>query len=150
MIKAGRLGQKNGRGFFLYRDKKGRSETDPTMNDWLATYRRGERKFSPEELTARLFLPMVLEATRILEAQVCVRDVRDVDLGVIFGLGFPAFRGGLLYWADSVGAAKIVEQLKPFEALGLRLQPTPLLLEMAASGKKFYDQIKTKPRSAHP
>jgi 3-hydroxyacyl-CoA dehydrogenase/1,4-dihydroxy-2-naphthoyl-CoA synthase len=145
MVKAGRLGQKNGRGFFLYRDKKGRSEPDPTLNDWLATYRRSERKFSPEELSARLLLPMVLEATRILEAKL-VRDVRDVDLGVIFGLGFPPFRGGLLYWADSVGAAKIVEQLKPFEALGPRLQPTPLLLEMAATGKKFYDQIKTKPR----
>ncbi len=145
MVKAGRLGQKSGRGFFLYRDKKGRSEPDPTLADWLATYRRGERKFSPDELSSRLFLPMVLEATRILEARL-VRDVRDVDLGVIFGLGFPPFRGGLLWWADSVGAAKIVERLKPFEALGPRLQPTPLLLEMAAGGKKFYDQIKTKPR----
>ncbi|HTU25100.1 MAG TPA: 3-hydroxyacyl-CoA dehydrogenase NAD-binding domain-containing protein, partial [Pirellulales bacterium] len=46
MVKAGRLGQKSGRGFFLYRDKKGRSEPDPTLNDWLATYRRGERKFT--------------------------------------------------------------------------------------------------------
>jgi 3-hydroxyacyl-CoA dehydrogenase/enoyl-CoA hydratase/3-hydroxybutyryl-CoA epimerase/3-hydroxyacyl-CoA dehydrogenase/enoyl-CoA hydratase/3-hydroxybutyryl-CoA epimerase/enoyl-CoA isomerase len=145
MVKAGRLGQKSGRGFFLYRDKKGRSEPDPALADWLATYRRGERKFSPDELSNRLLLPMVLEATRILEAQL-VRDVRDVDLGVIFGLGFPAFRGGLLYWADTLGAAKIVELLKPFESLGPRLQPTPLLLEMAASGKKFYDQIKTKPR----
>ena len=117
MVKAGRLGQKSGRGFFLYRDKKGRAETDPALADWLATYRRGERKFSPDELTNRLLLPMVLEATRILEAQL-VRDVRDVDLGVIFGLGFPAFRGGLLYWADTLGAAKIVERLKPFEALG--------------------------------
>jgi hypothetical protein len=50
---------------------------------------RGERKFSPDELSNRLLLPMVLEATRILEAKL-VRDVRDVDLGVIFGLGFPA------------------------------------------------------------
>ena len=57
---------------------------------------------------------MVLEATRILEEKL-VRDVRDVDLGVIFGLGFPPFRGGLLFWADTVGAAKIVEMLKPFE-----------------------------------
>jgi 3-hydroxyacyl-CoA dehydrogenase/1,4-dihydroxy-2-naphthoyl-CoA synthase len=143
MVKAGRLGQKSGKGFFIYRDKKGRPENDPSLVDWLATYRRGERKFSPEEISARLFLPMVLEATRILEAKL-VRDVRDVDLGVIFGLGFPAFRGGLLYWADAVGAAKIVEQLKPFEALGPRLAPTPLLLEMAKDGKKFYDQVKAK------
>ena len=72
------------------------------------------------------------------EAKV-VRNVRDVDLGLIFGVGFPPFKGGLLFWADTLGAAKIVELLKPLESLGSRAQPTPLLLEMAASGKKFYD-----------
>ncbi len=86
---------------------------------------------------------MVLEATRILEAKL-VRDVRDVDLGLIFGLGFPAFHGGLLFWADTLGAAKIVEMLKPFADLGVRMQPTPLLLEMAKSGGKFYGQAKTQ------
>ena len=67
-----------------------------------------------------------------------MRDPRDIDLGLIFGLGFPAFRGGLMFWADSLGAAKIVEMLKPFESFGERMQPTPLLLEMARSGSKFY------------
>jgi hypothetical protein len=81
---------------------------------------------------------MVLEATRILEAKV-VRDVRDVDLGLIFGVGFPPYKGGLLFWADTLGAAKIVEMLKPLESLGARAQPTPMLLELAKSGKKFYD-----------
>ena len=47
-----------------------------------------------------------------------VRDVRDVDLGLIFGLGFPPFKGGLLFWADTLGAAKILEMLKPLEPLG--------------------------------
>ena len=88
---------------------------------------------------------MVLEATRILEAKL-VRDVRDVDLGLIFGLGFPAFRGGLLFWADTLGAAKIVEMLKPLCRLGPRMQPTPMLLEMAHTGRKFYDQIGPKAR----
>ena len=82
---------------------------------------------------------MLLEATRMLEDKI-VRDVRDVDLGLIFGLGFPPFKGGLLYWADTIGAAKLVEMLKPLEPLGERFQPTPLLLEMAASGRKFYPQ----------
>ena len=84
---------------------------------------------------ARLFLPMVLEATRILEAKV-VRDARDVDLGLIFGIGFPPFKGGLLFWADTLGAAKIVEMLKPLESLGPRAQPTPMLLEMAKTGRQ--------------
>jgi 3-hydroxyacyl-CoA dehydrogenase / enoyl-CoA hydratase / 3-hydroxybutyryl-CoA epimerase / enoyl-CoA isomerase len=137
MVKQGRLGQKSGRGFFSYQNKRGRAEEDLAVDKLIAPYRRGERKFSREELTNRLFLPMLLEATRMLEDRI-VRDVRDVDLGLIFGLGFPPFKGGLLYWADTIGAAKLLEMIKPLEPLGARFQWTPLLKEMAASGKKFY------------
>jgi 3-hydroxyacyl-CoA dehydrogenase/enoyl-CoA hydratase/3-hydroxybutyryl-CoA epimerase/3-hydroxyacyl-CoA dehydrogenase/enoyl-CoA hydratase/3-hydroxybutyryl-CoA epimerase/enoyl-CoA isomerase len=138
LIKAGRLGQKSGLGFFRYRDKHGRGEPDPALNELIKDYVTKKDRLTPEALTARLFLPMVLEATRILEEKI-VRDVRDVDLGLIFGLGFPPFRGGLLFWADTLGAAKIVEMLKPFEAMGTRMKPTPLLLELAKTGRKFYD-----------
>jgi 3-hydroxyacyl-CoA dehydrogenase len=137
MVKQGRLGQKSGRGFFNYQNKKGRPEDDPAVVKLIAPYRRGERKFSRDELANRLFLPMLLEATRMLEDKI-VRDVRDVDLGLIFGLGFPPFKGGLLYWADTIGAAKLLDLIKPLEPLGARFKPTPLLLEMAASGRKFY------------
>ena len=69
-----------------------------------------------------------------------VRDARDVDLGLIFGIGFPPFQGGLLFWADTLGAAAIsIDRLKPSQSLGARYQPTPMLLEMAAKGKRFYD-----------
>jgi 3-hydroxyacyl-CoA dehydrogenase/enoyl-CoA hydratase/3-hydroxybutyryl-CoA epimerase/3-hydroxyacyl-CoA dehydrogenase/enoyl-CoA hydratase/3-hydroxybutyryl-CoA epimerase/enoyl-CoA isomerase len=143
LMKAGRLGQKSGSGFFKYKDKHGRGEADPALTPLIDTYVRGQRAFTQEEITARLFLPMVLEATRILEEKL-VRDVRDVDLGVIFGLGFPPFKGGLLFWADTVGAAKIVEMLKPLEGLGERMRPTAMLLEMARTGRKFYDAAGTK------
>ena len=137
MVKAGRLGQKNGVGFFSYQNKKRQPQPDPSLKDIIATYVRGVKNYTPEELTARLFLPMLLEATRALQDQI-VRDPRDIDLGLIFGLGFPPFRGGLMFWADTIGAAKIVEMLKPFEALGERMQPTPMLREMAQTGRKFY------------
>jgi 3-hydroxyacyl-CoA dehydrogenase/enoyl-CoA hydratase/carnithine racemase len=137
MVKAGRLGQKSGSGFFLYKDKSGRGTPDPAAAALIKPYVRKQEKFTQEQITARLFLPMVLEATRILEAKV-VRDVRDVDLGLIFGVGFPPFKGGLLFWADTLGAAKMVEMLKPLENLGPRAQPTPMLLEMAKTGRKFY------------
>ena len=137
LVKAGRLGQKSGAGFFIYKDKAGRGTPDPALPELLKPHVRQQQKFSPEQITHRLFLPMVLEATRILEAKV-VRDARDVDLGLIYGVGFPPFRGGLLFWADTLGAAKIVELLKPLESLGQRAQPTPMLLEMAKTGKKFY------------
>ena len=86
------------------------------------------RKFTQEELTDRLFLPMLLEATRVLEDKI-VRDVRDVDLGLIFGIGFPPFRGGLFFWADQLGAAKIVEKLKQYAPLGKRFEPTAMLTQ---------------------
>ena len=90
-----------------------------------------------EQVAARLFLPMLLEATRVLEEK-RVGGPAEVDLGVIFGLGFPAARGGLLYWADSLRPERIIELLAPLESLGPRACPTPLLLEMARCGGRFY------------
>jgi len=110
---------------------------NPSLGEVIGPHLRGKRAFTPDELTMRLFLPMFLEATRVLEDGI-VRDPRDIDLGLIFGLGFPPFKGGLMFWADTLGAAAIVEMLKPFASLGNRMAPTKLLLEMAASGSKFY------------
>ena len=80
---------------------------------------------------------MLVEASRLLEEQL-VRDARDIDLGMIFGTGFPPFKGGPMFWADSMGLDKVVEKLKPFEALGKRYQPTSLMRDLARSGGKFY------------
>jgi 3-hydroxyacyl-CoA dehydrogenase/enoyl-CoA hydratase/3-hydroxybutyryl-CoA epimerase/3-hydroxyacyl-CoA dehydrogenase/enoyl-CoA hydratase/3-hydroxybutyryl-CoA epimerase/enoyl-CoA isomerase len=141
MVKANRLGQKTGVGFYSYKDvkdKKGKGKPDPTLAEVVGPLLRKGSPLSTSQIIDRLFLPMVLEATRILTEKV-VRDARDVDLGLIFGIGFPPFKGGLLFWADTIGAAAIIERLKPFQSLGARFQPTPMLLEMAAKGKRFYD-----------
>ena len=137
LIKAGRLGQKSGAGFFSYARHKERGEEDPKANAIIATYTRKHETFTPEQLTARLFLPMFLEATRVVQEKL-VRDPRDVDLALIYGIGFPPFKGGLLFWADTIGLNRILEMLKPLEPLGPRMAPTPLLLEMAQSGQRFY------------
>jgi 3-hydroxyacyl-CoA dehydrogenase/enoyl-CoA hydratase/3-hydroxybutyryl-CoA epimerase/3-hydroxyacyl-CoA dehydrogenase/enoyl-CoA hydratase/3-hydroxybutyryl-CoA epimerase/enoyl-CoA isomerase len=118
-------------------NKRKRAEPDPGLDDFLAEYIDGNRSFTRDELTDRLFMPMLLEATRALEDNI-VRDPRDIDLGLIFGLGFPPFKGGLMLWADRIGAKKLVERLKPLEGGGVRMQPTQLLLEMSTSGKTFY------------
>jgi 3-hydroxyacyl-CoA dehydrogenase/enoyl-CoA hydratase/3-hydroxybutyryl-CoA epimerase/3-hydroxyacyl-CoA dehydrogenase/enoyl-CoA hydratase/3-hydroxybutyryl-CoA epimerase/enoyl-CoA isomerase len=137
LIKAGRLGQKSGTGFFSYAKEKERGEFDPRVLEIIKPYLRKPERFSAEQLTARLFLPMLLEATRVLEEKL-VRDPRDVDLALIYGIGFPPFKGGLLFWADKIGAGKILEMLKRLESLGPRMEPTALLLEMAKSGRRFY------------
>ena len=144
MVKAGRLGQKTAGGFFVYSDKKGKGEPDPTLVDWLATYRRGKRKFSAEEQITTGCSCRWCWKRRGFWQDKLVRDVRDVDLGVIFGLGFPPFKGGLLFWADTLGAAKIVELLKPFESLGARFAPDADAAGNGQRGQKFYDQVKTK------
>jgi 3-hydroxyacyl-CoA dehydrogenase/enoyl-CoA hydratase/3-hydroxybutyryl-CoA epimerase/3-hydroxyacyl-CoA dehydrogenase/enoyl-CoA hydratase/3-hydroxybutyryl-CoA epimerase/enoyl-CoA isomerase len=137
MVKQKRLGQKTGSGFFKYKDAKGRGEPDPAFDKLLQSVLRKPRKLTSEEITHRLFLPMLLEATRIVEDKI-VRDPRDVDLGLIYGIGFPPFKGGLFFWADTVGAKQIIEWLKPLEPLGERMKPTATIREMAASGRKFY------------
>lgn len=139
----GRLGQKVGRGFFEYGPARGGKPPRGTDSDEVARLldecRNGDqRKFTPEEITDRLFLPMLLEATRVLEG-VVVRDARDVDLALIFGTGFPPFKGGLFFWADQLGATRIVEKLKTYAALGKRFEPTKLLTKVAKSGGRFYD-----------
>jgi 3-hydroxyacyl-CoA dehydrogenase/enoyl-CoA hydratase/3-hydroxybutyryl-CoA epimerase/3-hydroxyacyl-CoA dehydrogenase/enoyl-CoA hydratase/3-hydroxybutyryl-CoA epimerase/enoyl-CoA isomerase len=140
LYQAGRLGQKAGRGFFAYKDKKGKGTPDPAAGEIIAKHSRGgSEQFSTEQLMMRLFLPMLLEATRALEEGV-VRAPQDVDLGLIYGIGFPPFKGGLLFWADTLGAAQIMELLKPYESLGARYEPTTLLREMAQHGETFYKQ----------
>jgi 3-hydroxyacyl-CoA dehydrogenase/enoyl-CoA hydratase/carnithine racemase len=139
LVKAGRLGEKTGRGFYRHTQRKrGKLELDPELAPLIAPYIRGKSELDRDAVQRRLMLPMVLEATRIL-AERLVRDVRDVDLGMIFGLGFPPFRGGLLWWADQIGPRQLLEWLKPFESLGERAKPTPLLIEMADQGRRFYD-----------
>lgn len=138
-----RLGQKVGRGFFDYAPAKGGKPPRGTDSEEVAHLldkcRTGtQRKFTPEELTDRLFLPMLLEATRVLEDGI-VDNARDVDLGLIYGIGFPPFKGGLFFWADQIGAAKIVEKLKPYAKLGKRFEPTKLLAKVAKANAKFYD-----------
>jgi 3-hydroxyacyl-CoA dehydrogenase/enoyl-CoA hydratase/carnithine racemase len=137
MVKRNRLGQKSGVGFFKYRDPKSKGEPDPEFDEILRPLLRDSAQLTDEQVTHRLFLPMLLEATRIVEEKK-VRDPRDVDLALIYGIGFPPFRGGLLYWADTVGARQILQWLQPLESLGPRMHPTPLLKELAETGRRFY------------
>ena len=84
-------------------------------------------------------LPMVVEATRAVEEEI-VEDVRDVDLALIMGIGFPPFLGGLFHWADTIGAQAIADKLETLKQLGKRYEPTEMLLRHAVAGTKFYDE----------
>jgi 3-hydroxyacyl-CoA dehydrogenase/enoyl-CoA hydratase/3-hydroxybutyryl-CoA epimerase/3-hydroxyacyl-CoA dehydrogenase/enoyl-CoA hydratase/3-hydroxybutyryl-CoA epimerase/enoyl-CoA isomerase len=151
LVRSGRLGRKSGAGFYIYSDgasaqrseqskaKGGRpriERPDEGVADLVAPYALPSRPVTDAVIADRLLLPVVLEATRVLDEGI-VRDGRDIDLAVIHALGFPAFRGGVLAWADSLGAAEIVRRLEPLADLGVRMHPTPRLIEMARTGGRF-------------
>jgi 3-hydroxyacyl-CoA dehydrogenase/enoyl-CoA hydratase/3-hydroxybutyryl-CoA epimerase/3-hydroxyacyl-CoA dehydrogenase/enoyl-CoA hydratase/3-hydroxybutyryl-CoA epimerase/enoyl-CoA isomerase len=136
LVSAGRLGQKSGAGFYSYA-KGSRGSDDPAFTAILERCRTGRREIGAEELGERLFLPMLVEASRVLEESI-VREPGDVDMGLILGIGFPAFKGGILRWADTEGLARIVEKLSRYERLGRRYQPTAEMRRLAAERKGYY------------
>lgn len=138
MVKAKQLGRKTGGGIFVYAsDDPSPRGLNPALHEALARWPQTPRRHTDETIVLRLLTPMLLEATRMLQRG-DVRDAGQIDLAVILGFGFPPSRGGLLYWADQLGAARIVELLGTLDYLGARAQPTSLLLEMAQRGGTFY------------
>lgn len=131
------LGKKNGKGFYLYDEKGKVTGRNPEVTKLLPS-----KKGIKDEMTIqmRLFLPMVNEAAYILADKVC-DSAATVDIGMIYGTGFPPFKGGLLKWADSEGLDQIAERLKNFasEVSKERYQISPFLQQMIAGKKKFYD-----------
>jgi 3-hydroxyacyl-CoA dehydrogenase/enoyl-CoA hydratase/carnithine racemase len=139
LVKAGLLGRKSGTGFYRYGgsgDKPHVAGLDPTAAEIVTRYALPDREESDRTILDRLLLPMLLEALRALDEGL-VRDARDVDLAVIHALGFPAFRGGLLAWADGLGAAEVLRRLEPLAGLGPRMLPTERLRQLARDGGRF-------------
>jgi 3-hydroxyacyl-CoA dehydrogenase/enoyl-CoA hydratase/3-hydroxybutyryl-CoA epimerase/3-hydroxyacyl-CoA dehydrogenase/enoyl-CoA hydratase/3-hydroxybutyryl-CoA epimerase/enoyl-CoA isomerase len=140
LVKAGRLGKKTGVGFFSHHEPA--EENQPRRLDdesakLLARWIESCDCPSKETVTYRLLLPMLLEATRILQ-EGNVRDARAIDLAMLFGLGFPDAKGGLLWWADELGIPRILDILKSLSIMGPRAEPTPMLIRMAEQQKRFY------------
>ena len=131
------LGKKNNKGFYLY-DEKGKSTgKNPEISKIIAS----KKKHMDEMMIQmRLFLPMVNEAAYILADKICDKAA-TVDVGMIYGTGFPPFKGGLLRWADQEGLAQIQERLNNFakEVSLDRYTPAPMLSMMVNDKRKFYD-----------
>ncbi len=146
LLAAGRLGQKNARGFYAWRPGRGgrpEKAPDPAVEALLAV-RSGEAvECADEEIVQRMLLPLCLEAVRCLEEDIA-GSAAEVDMGLIYGLGFPAFRGGALRHIDSLGLAAFVALADRHAGCGPLYQPTEKLREMAARGQSFYGQLSEK------
>ncbi|MGE0712405.1 MAG: fatty acid oxidation complex subunit alpha FadJ [Planctomycetota bacterium] len=146
LIKDGRLGRKNGRGFYLYGEdakKDGKRPVDPSVYELLGVEPR--RDADPEALARRCTLAFVNEAARCFGEGI-LRSARDGDIGAIFGLGFPPFLGGPFRYVDARGAARVVSDLQRLrDAHGIRFEPAPLLVEMGAERRSFYGDAPVQP-----
>ncbi|MDA1016643.1 MAG: 3-hydroxyacyl-CoA dehydrogenase NAD-binding domain-containing protein [Planctomycetota bacterium] len=138
MVDAGRLGKKSGAGFRKYVGKKQTPALDADFDTLLDGHRTDQREFSDQEIQDRLLLPMLLEASRVYEEEI-VSTPSHVDMGLILGIGFPPFRGGLFRWCDQPGCRALLESASQYE-LGPRFVPNLLLKDMARAGVKFYEK----------
>jgi 3-hydroxyacyl-CoA dehydrogenase/enoyl-CoA hydratase/3-hydroxybutyryl-CoA epimerase len=137
VIDAGRLGKKNGKGLYQYEGPKLTKTLDPEIYSIIGVTPK-EKSIAEEEIVERCILPMINEASRCLEEGI-VASASEVDLGMIMGTGFPPFRGGLLRYADTLGAKTIVERLKKYQSrFGARYEPAPAMIARAEHGQKFY------------
>lgn len=131
-----RLGKKGGKGFYLY--DAGDKRVDPTVYPLLADVRGTEKSFGKQEIQDRLVMIMLKEAVLCLEEGL-VREPRDVDAGMIFGTGFPPFRGGLLRYADGLGLGTVVSKMENLhKEHGERFAPPELLTNKAKNQERFY------------
>ncbi|WP_024510114.1 3-hydroxyacyl-CoA dehydrogenase NAD-binding domain-containing protein [Bradyrhizobium sp. ARR65] len=146
--KQGRLGRKNGKGFYDYPEKgKGQKSLWPGLSE-LQPKRLDPDALDVEELKQRFLVVQAVEAARTVEDHVIV-DPREADVGSILGFGFAPFTGGTLSYIDFMGTKKFVELCHRFAAkYGPRFTPPKLLEEMAAKGETFYGRFPPKKQAA--
>lgn len=140
LYEADRLGQKNGKGFYSYEtDKRGKPAkvVDESVKAVLAPIVYEQREVTDEDIINFMMIPLCLETVRCLEDNI-VETAAEADMGLIYGIGFPPFRGGALRYIDSIGVAEFVALADKYADLGPLYHPTAKLREMAANGQRFY------------
>ncbi|MFH1602453.1 MAG: 3-hydroxyacyl-CoA dehydrogenase NAD-binding domain-containing protein, partial [Pseudomonadota bacterium] len=137
-----RRGQKTGAGYYDYdeqRNAKPSKVTEEIIRDFMARAGGTPRTVSEEEILERCVYPMINEGAKILEEGIAIR-ASDIDIVWINGYGWPVYRGGPMFYADTVGLAKVVAKLKQYAPrLGPAFSISPLLERLAAEGRLFQE-----------
>jgi 3-hydroxyacyl-CoA dehydrogenase len=137
-----RRGQKTGAGYYDYdeqRNAKPSPVTEKVIRDFMAKAGGAPREISKDEILERCLYPMINEGAKILEEGIAIR-ASDIDIVWINGYGWPVYRGGPMFYGDTVGLATVVAKLEAFgPKLGRQFTISPLLAKLAAEGKRFQD-----------
>ncbi|WGD51947.1 3-hydroxyacyl-CoA dehydrogenase NAD-binding domain-containing protein [Bradyrhizobium sp. CB1650] len=142
LCEAGRFGQKTGKGYYKYEAGSRAPLPDPEVekliDETLLRLGRKKRVVSDEEILERMMYPMINEGAKILEEGIAARP-SDIDVVWLYGYGWPIYRGGPMFWADTVGLKHVVDRLAFYakETNDPSLEPAPLLKKLAAEGKTF-------------
>ncbi len=140
LFAAGRLGQKSEKGFYNYElDKKGKPAkvAAPEVADILKPGIQAAIEISDEDIVARMMIPMATELTRCLDEGI-VETAAEADMALVYGTGFPPFRGGVFRWIDSIGAQAFCDIAAKFSDLGALYVAPESLKAKAANHQKFY------------
>jgi 3-hydroxyacyl-CoA dehydrogenase len=138
----GRYGQKTGKGWYRYNLPDRKPIPDPEVDAIIEKYRKDNnikvRQISDEEIVERLIYALVNEAACILEEGIALR-ASDIDMVYLTGYGFPAWRGGPMFYADTVGLPRVLAAIEKFQQgyMGEVWKPAPLLVKLAKEGRKF-------------
>jgi 3-hydroxyacyl-CoA dehydrogenase len=141
LCERGHFGQKTGAGWYRYPEGSRTPAPDPEVAQLIEECARAagipRRKVTPEEIVERTVYALVNEGARILQEGFALR-ASDIDVVYVHGYGFPAHRGGPMWYADTVGLAKVHERIRDFERLHGRIwEPAGLLTQLAGAGKTF-------------
>src|SRR5271169_3434509 len=140
LCEEGRRGQKTGAGFYDYdeaRTPKPSAHVETIIRDFAASKGVERRAISDSEILERCIYPMINEGAKILDEGKAQR-ASDIDIVWIYGYGWPVYRGGPMFYADTVGLKTVLYKLREFEArFGDDFKPAPLLEKLAAEGKSF-------------
>ncbi len=140
MFEAKRLGQKSSKGFYNYElDKKGKPAkvASPEALDILKPVVAATLEISDEDIVARMMVPMATELARCLEEGI-VETAAEADMALVYGTGFPPFRGGVFRWIDSMGAQAFCDMAAKFSNLSALYELPASMKEKAANNQTFY------------
>jgi len=140
MYENDRFGQKNNKGFYNYEtDKRGKPKKVVTQEsyDLIASETAELKEFDKDEIIARMMIPMATELARCLEEGI-VDSVAEADMALVYGIGFPPFRGGIFRWIDSIGIETFVGMCDQYKHLGKLFEATETQREMAVNKTKYY------------